>query len=74
MFLHALNNGLLVSVSYYRDELMAHGWGIEEQRHLPITWHVMALIAILIGVSFLIGATRAVNESPQRQPRSGDIA
>ena len=31
MLLHALNNSLLLTVSYYRDELQRRGWGIEEQ-------------------------------------------
>ena len=43
MVLHALHNGLLLSVSYYRDELLARGWGVEEETHLPLTWHARCI-------------------------------
>ncbi len=55
--LHALHNGLLLSIIYYRDELIARGWGIEEQQHLPISWHLFALIGIAIGGGLLVLAT-----------------
>ncbi len=67
MLLHAIHNGLLLTVSYYRDALIAHGWGVAEETHLPITWHAVALVGIAIGVGVLMATTRddtaAANES-----------
>jgi len=59
--LHVLNNALLLSVSYYQTELQTRGWGVEEQRHLPITWHALALVGIILGAGLLIATTRAPN-------------
>jgi ABC-2 type transport system permease protein/sodium transport system permease protein len=59
MLLHALNNSLLLTVSYYREELQSHGWGVEEQWHLPISWHALALVGIIVGVTLLVATTQA---------------
>ena len=40
------------------DDLLARGWGVEEQRHLPITWHAVALIGIALGAGLLFATTR----------------
>jgi ABC-2 type transport system permease protein/sodium transport system permease protein len=74
MLLHSLNNCLLLSVSYYHDELQARGWGIEEQRHLPITWHAMALVGIIVGIGVLVATTQPARDSQQLKPHSGEIA
>ncbi len=66
MVLHALHNALLLSIIYYRDELVARGWGIEEQKHLPITWHVIALIGIVVGTALLVATTRSTTMDPTR--------
>lgn len=73
MLLHALNNGLLLVVSYYQSELQARGWdawGVEEQKHLPITWHALALIGIVAGVGLLIATTRPTVDISQTEPRA----
>lgn len=64
MLLHVLHNGLLLSMAYYRDELAAAGWGVEEAgaaslgagqvAHLPATWLVLS-ICISIAAGVLIG-------------------
>jgi ABC-2 type transport system permease protein/sodium transport system permease protein len=69
--LHALNNSLLLTVSYYREDLQARGWGIEEQRHLPITWHAMALVGIIVGVGLLVATTRTPSQTAIGSPSSG---
>jgi sodium transport system permease protein len=67
MLLHALNNSLLLTVSYYREELQSRGWGIKEQWHLPITWHALAILGIALGTGLLITTTRrAIDESPRQ--------
>jgi membrane protease YdiL (CAAX protease family) len=53
MFMHVLNNGLLLSVAYYRDDLMDAGWGMTEAEHLPATWLVGATVAVVIGGGIL---------------------
>jgi ABC-2 type transport system permease protein/sodium transport system permease protein len=69
MLLHALNNSLLLAVSYYHEELQAHGWGVEEQRHLPITWHAAALVGIIAGVGLLVATTQS-SRHPARLSRA----
>jgi ABC-2 type transport system permease protein/sodium transport system permease protein len=58
MLLHALHNCLLLSIAYYRNALVARGWGVEEQAHLPITWLVASAVAVTVGGSLLMAATR----------------
>jgi len=65
MLLHACHNGLLLSVLYYKDELAARGWGIQEQEHMPATWLATAAVAAVAGVGLIWLATR-------RAPDAGD--
>jgi ABC-2 type transport system permease protein/sodium transport system permease protein len=58
ILLHAMNNGLLLSVIYYKDALAARGWGIQEQEHLPLTWHVAAALGIAMGAGLIWATTR----------------
>ena len=50
MVLHALNNGLMLSLAYFGPELQAWGWDAEHQRYLPAplvaTTTVVALVAL----------------------------
>ncbi len=67
MVLHTLHNGLLLSVAYHREKLLASGWGVAEQEHLPIGWLAAAAIGIVVGAALLVATTRQfrshVNES-----------
>jgi ABC-2 type transport system permease protein/sodium transport system permease protein len=71
MLLHALNNSLLLTIAYYGNELQTRGWGVEEKKHLPITWHALAVIGIIIGVGLLISTTRAPSDTLNERPSSG---
>ena len=53
MILHALHNGLLLSLSHYEKQLEELGIGIQEQSHLPILWILLALVPISIGAVLL---------------------
>jgi ABC-2 type transport system permease protein/sodium transport system permease protein len=71
ILLHALNNGLLLTVAYYGNELQIRGWGVEEKKHLPISWQALAAIGIIAGIGLLIASTQAGSESPNESPSSG---
>ena len=58
MVLHALHNGLLLSVSYYREELVARAIGNEETVHLPGTWLAAAAVGIVLSAALLVASTR----------------
>ena len=72
MLLHALHNSLLLSVSYYRDALIERGWGVDEQEHLPFTWHAVAMVGVIVAVALLVASTRRsiarVSESSSIDP------
>jgi ABC-2 type transport system permease protein/sodium transport system permease protein len=51
MLLHACHNGLLLTLGYYRDELTARGWGIQEQTHMPAAWLAAAAVGVIVGWS-----------------------
>jgi ABC-2 type transport system permease protein/sodium transport system permease protein len=54
ILLHAIHNIVLLAIIYYRDELQARGWGIEEQTHLPLTWHALAVVGIAVGLALML--------------------
>jgi ABC-2 type transport system permease protein/sodium transport system permease protein len=58
MVLHTVHNGLLLSVAYYREELLANGIGVEEQVHLPATWLAAAALGIVIAVVALLASSK----------------
>lgn len=56
--LHAVNNGLILTVVHYRAELAESGWVAKEGTHLPLTWHAVALLGIVVGGGMILFATR----------------
>jgi ABC-2 type transport system permease protein/sodium transport system permease protein len=71
ILLHALNNGLLLTVAYYGNELQTRGWGVEENKHLPISWQALAVIGIIFGAGILVATTRAPSQTPNESPSIG---
>jgi sodium transport system permease protein len=57
MLLHAVHNGLLLSVAYWRDSLAAAGIGIEENAHIPASWLVIAVLATVAAIAVLAFST-----------------
>jgi ABC-2 type transport system permease protein/sodium transport system permease protein len=51
--MHAALNSFLLAVTYYKDELAARGWGLQQTAHLPLAWHVLAVVGIGVGVGML---------------------
>ncbi len=61
MLLHLANNGFLVSVSEYKDDLSKMGIGASLEQHLPNMWLVYAGVAVVLAVLLL---SRRKPESP----------
>jgi ABC-2 type transport system permease protein/sodium transport system permease protein len=49
MILHVCHNGLLLSLAWNESWLREHGWGLEEQSHLPLAWLGAAAVVAIIG-------------------------
>jgi ABC-2 type transport system permease protein/sodium transport system permease protein len=64
MLLHVFHNGLLLMIAYYRDELTARGWGIEEQIHMPSAWLAASVVGVATGVAvvFVAGKRKQLPE------------
>ncbi|QDS87582.1 ABC-2 family transporter protein [Rosistilla ulvae] len=56
--LHALHNGILVSMSHFETKLLERGIGIDAQTHLPTVWLGVALLVIGAGAAVLLWSTR----------------
>ncbi|HEX4415232.1 MAG TPA: ABC transporter permease subunit/CPBP intramembrane protease [Lacipirellulaceae bacterium] len=69
MLLHSTHNGLLLTLSYYRDELIARGWGMQDEKQLPISWHLAALVGVFVGMILLAATTQ---RKPDSQPSPPD--
>jgi membrane protease YdiL (CAAX protease family) len=50
MLLHALNNGLLLSLAYWGDGLKSLGLDVQDQQHLPLKWLLAAAVLTAIGL------------------------
>ena len=74
MVLHALHNGVVLSVLYYRDELLARGIGVQEQAHMPITWHAAAVLGIVVGAALIVMAKRRQEAPTISESSSSDSA
>jgi ABC-2 type transport system permease protein/sodium transport system permease protein len=59
--LHTVHNGLLMSIAYWREELIATGWGAQEQTHVPPQWLALSLLGILLGTALVLVGTRSSN-------------
>ncbi|HJN08269.1 MAG TPA: ABC transporter permease subunit/CPBP intramembrane protease [Pirellulaceae bacterium] len=58
MLLHTCHNGLLLTILYYRDELAARGWGIQETDHMPPAWLATAAVVAVGSVALVWLATK----------------
>jgi sodium transport system permease protein len=68
MVLHVVFNSVLLSVSYYEDELTARGWGMEEQAHMPFAWLALSAIGVLLAGSMIVFATPSRKTLSETQP------
>ena len=50
MVLHALNNGLMLSLAYWGDSLKTLGFDLQDQQHLPLAWLLGAVVLTGIGL------------------------
>jgi ABC-2 type transport system permease protein/sodium transport system permease protein len=68
MVLHGCHNGLLLMIAYYRDELAARGWGLQEQAHLPAGWLAVSALVVLVALGLLELLGRRRPRAPDGQP------
>jgi ABC-2 type transport system permease protein/sodium transport system permease protein len=54
MLLHAIHNGLLITLAHYEDWLVQFGFGASEQSHLPWLWILIAMVPASIGTAMLL--------------------
>jgi membrane protease YdiL (CAAX protease family) len=74
MFLHAINNGLVVSLAYWGDGLKSLGIDVDGQRHLPIEWLAGALLTACVGAALVyLGRRIAVNPRLPPSPLAVEI-
>ena len=62
MLMHALHNGLLLSLAHHEEWLTDLGFGIQEQSHLPIEWMLLALVPICLGATLLYLTNRRLRQ------------
>jgi ABC-2 type transport system permease protein/sodium transport system permease protein len=48
--LHALHNGLMLSLAYWGDGLKSLGLDVQDQQHLPTIWLVAAVLLTVAGL------------------------
>ncbi|MEZ6087194.1 MAG: ABC transporter permease subunit/CPBP intramembrane protease [Pirellulaceae bacterium] len=51
VLMHAMHNGLLVTLSHFEKDLVKLGIGLESRSHLPLQWFVPAIILIVVGIA-----------------------
>ena len=50
MLMHVIHNSSLLTVAHSRDHLSQWQLGMAEQEHLPITWVIGSIVAIVVGL------------------------
>ncbi|MDZ4852015.1 MAG: ABC transporter permease subunit/CPBP intramembrane protease [Pirellulaceae bacterium] len=55
---HAGHNGLLFTIARYEEPLREMGWGVTDQRHLPVSWVAAGCAAILVGLTYCAFSTK----------------
>ena len=58
IIVHAGHNGLLFTIARYEDTLREIGWGIEDQRHLPVSWIGAGMVAVVLGMGYVHRASK----------------
>jgi sodium transport system permease protein len=61
--LHATHNGLLLLVAYYRDNLLARGWGVTDDAHLPGKSLILATILATAGACIITLSCRKKSDA-----------
>jgi ABC-2 type transport system permease protein/sodium transport system permease protein len=61
ILLHAVHNGLLLTLAHHRHELVERRWGVAEREHLPVLWLTAAALGIALAVALIVATTRAKN-------------
>lgn len=64
ILLHVTHNSLLLSMAHYRDEILAGGWGLEEQQHLPWLWLAASVTGVVIAIALIQLTTRSQKAEP----------
>jgi ABC-2 type transport system permease protein/sodium transport system permease protein len=57
MLLHTFHNGLLLTLLFYRDTIIARGWGVFDELHLPWWWLVAGIGLVLLGAALVFLST-----------------
>jgi hypothetical protein len=57
-----VHNGLLLSIAYWSEELIARRWGIADQEHLPLLWLALSMLGIFVGTVILVTENRSRRE------------
>jgi ABC-2 type transport system permease protein/sodium transport system permease protein len=69
MLLHGLNNGIMLSIVYYKPQIQQLGWDLEQQRYLPAIILVPAVVGAVIGAGLIwLGRTRGTCADAAAQP------
>ena len=58
MLLHAIHNGVLLTMADYRETLIASGIGGEQRSHIPAVWLAVAALGILAGATLMFLSSR----------------
>lgn len=67
ILIHACHNSSVLLIAYYQSELEALGLGHDERAHLPLTWLVVSLASVLVGLGMLRFATRYLDVPSKRK-------
>ncbi len=65
ILLHALHNGLLMTLAHYEAVLIKQGWGLDEQQHLPWNWVLLALVPIAVGFAVMLSMKRVKRQNDE---------
>jgi hypothetical protein len=62
MLMHATINGLVLTIGHNQDVLSA-GPDAVKIEHVPLQWHALALVGIVVGIALILLSTRGASDA-----------
>ena len=72
MILHALNNGILLTMAYWNDRLKGLVVDVAGERHFPLLWLLTAGVGVAIGLALVTLGRRISPLSPRGRGAGGE--
>ncbi len=69
VLLHVIHNGLMLSIGHFEESIKSWGVDVADRQHLPLTWILIALVPLVLGL-VIFYLTKPTTPSSSQEPCS----